>query len=254
MKHLKLVASAVAFSALVSTNTFATYHHKYQHENYSNVKCEVPCSVQAPSCQPLWTGFYVGIDAGLSEHTMSVTDLDYDVNGGTLDQTSRNDFSPGLHIGYREQLNQQPISGVFGIEAAINWVNSSYNESYDGIPPNYQISSKLRNYETLQLIGGLAANRTLLFLSAGFAYGDFEGAWIHVRGNSDESFNNLGDNVFGLVAGAGVEYAFTDTIFLRAKVETASFNRYSSSDADGSTNAINNYVTNGSIGLNWKFA
>jgi outer membrane immunogenic protein len=59
-----------------------------------------------------WTGFYAGLNAGVVNHTMNVTDVDATTFLATIQQVSNPKFSGGLQIGYRSQIDLVSVPGV----------------------------------------------------------------------------------------------------------------------------------------------
>ena len=59
---------------------------------------------------------------------------------------------------------------------------------------------------------------------------------------------------FGSALGVGIEYAFTDAISARFKVDAITPNRYSTSDDVGDTFQVSNSIVQATFGLNYKFA
>lgn len=242
MKHVKLVTSAFVLASLFSSVTFANASYK------GEVMPLMPAYYN-------WTGFYAGVNVGGVDYTSYVTDIDQFDYDSTLRLDPNASWTGGLQIGWRYQVNNAPAAGVFGVEGSFNWVNHTYSTTFGGggAVPDYDISTKLKNIWMIQAMGGIAADRTLLFLGAGVAWVDVSGSWVSLDGNSKRDFSTSKNQVGGVLS-AGVEYAFTDMISLRLKVDDVVTKRYSNSNDDGFTFLTSNNVVQATLGLNVKFA
>jgi outer membrane immunogenic protein len=164
-----------------------------------------------------WSGFYVGIFAGVG-HTSSDWDgVDDDVAvapaniNESLDETA-------LLLGGLIGINFQHDRWVFGAEGDLAWFHSKEHENLDGAE-GLDITSEIDLLGTVRARVGYAADRTLLYITAGLAFADTEHIW------DDGGFPNPGNPLdlppkklhldFGWVAGAGIEHAWTDDLLVR---------------------------------------
>lgn len=246
MKHFKLAATAFALATLFSTATFA---HNYKGENLKGEVPPCPC----PAATYSWSGAYVGANLGLQYWTMGVTDIDDFDWGGLLNLESRNDWTVGLQIGWRTAVDCNGYTGVFGVEGSYNWSDPDYSKSVGN--NDFDVHTDFHNLWMAQLTGGVAVDRTLLFVAAGIAHANFSGSFTDVAEDDTRNFGP-GESAWGPALGIGLEYAITDCVTLRAKVDDISFNRYSVSDSRRTSHSylIGNDVVQGTIGFNWKFA
>lgn len=219
------------------------------------------CS-QAPFAQPLkdevaynWSGVYAGLNAGFVQHTMHMTDVQASSFNATIAQVANPKFSGGFQVGYRSQLDLSYSSGVFGLEFSDTISDVKFNKNYGSPYALYQLSSenKLNNIALLQMIGGITANRTLLFLAAG-------GSRTHVSGfvkNTDgiPFFNgfSVSDTAFSAAFGGGIEYAFSRAISGRFKLDVILPNTFSTYDNTGDNYQISNSVVQATFGVNYRF-
>jgi outer membrane immunogenic protein len=190
-------------------------------------------------------GSYIGGNLGNAVHTFKIFDRDYDWFGGTQDL--RGD---GLVFGLQGGHNWQSGAGVFGIELDYNF--SSISEDYrysDAV----DIETELDALATLRFRGGLAVGRTLVFTTAGLAYGDFSASW-NEDGDPDDSFPDLGDSVTGWVYGAGIEHV-TSNGNISWKVEGlwTVFDDYDVTNDIDYTFVIDNEVFVIRFGVNYHF-
>jgi opacity protein-like surface antigen len=243
MKRFKLAASLFVSTALLSPATFA--HVSFKGE-------VLPASTIAPHN---WTGFYAGINAGMVKHTMSMTDDQAASFNATIDQVSNPQLTTGLQLGYRRQLDLTAASGVYGLEFSANFSNATFNKQYGSPFALYQLNAKnsLNNYCLLQLIGGIAADKTLLFLAAGASWSDITGRVTNVTSIPFFNSFNVGKGIIGTALGGGAEYAFNEAISARLKVDLITPNTYSTADNLGNNYQISNSTVQTTLGINYKF-
>jgi outer membrane immunogenic protein len=119
-----------------------------------------------------WSGFYVGMNAGVNRNTYHNSDLDYYWNGADNSLQSYS-VAPGLKAGYNWQFGQL----VVGVEGDYNVnLGSASKETLCGSSAcsnaRYGVSGEVDSYGSLRARGGLALDRALLYLTAGGAYGE----------------------------------------------------------------------------------
>ncbi len=92
----------------------------------------------------------------------------------------------------------------------------------------YELQSinKLKNLELLQVTGGIAVDKTLLFLAAGLSSTTISGSLTNLDGTPFFEFLNTGKSTIGWSLGAGLEYALTNKLSARFKVDVLSSNTY----------------------------
>ncbi len=154
-----------------------------------------------------WTGFYIGAQAGYAW-------ADTEASSGPLtgyDQTyaySPEGFVGGGHVGY----NWQAHNWVFGVEA--DFEAADISETGVG-------SLGFTHRTDIDWLGsvrgrlGVAMDRTLFYVTGGWAFGDVE--ITKATGAGATPFATYGDTRNGWTAGAGIEHAFTNN--LTARVE-----------------------------------
>ena len=84
-----------------------------------------------PPPAPTWTGFYVGIDGGVTRHDAWFNDLTGFVRFGSF--ASYNTAKTGGVLGGFAGYNWQDRSFVFGVEADINWIDAKAQETWGGL-------------------------------------------------------------------------------------------------------------------------
>lgn len=174
-----------------------------------------PAFVPAPPFT--WTGFYVGINGGYAWGNWSDGFGDsFNSNGGIVGGT----------VGFNYQWNWF----VAGFEADLDWSDQKFSQSASaggvvfGTPVSASATFNYKNdvLSTFAARFGVAADHALFYAKAG-------GAWTQENFNETASFSigappvtvtGSGNDTFsrlGWMAGAGVEYAFTNN--LTGKVE-----------------------------------
>jgi opacity protein-like surface antigen len=203
-----------------------------------------------------WTGFYAGVNVGAVKHTMNITDNEATAFLGTIQEASNPDISGGFQLGYRRQLDLARVSNVYGLEFSTNFSDNGFNQVYGSPFALYQLNSenKLKNVSLLQVTGGIAADRTLLFLAAGMSWSTISGSVTSVDGAPFFNSFNLNKTAFGTALGAGLEFAFTNAISARVKVDVISPDVYSTSNNVGNSYQISNNIVQGTFAMNYKFA
>lgn len=202
-----------------------------------------------------WTGLYLGVNAGAVKHTMHVTDNQATTFFATIQQEADPQFTGGFQLGYRKQLDPIKTSGVFGLEFSADFANADFTNDYGSPYALYQLhaENQLRDLLLLQLIGGIAADRTLLFLAAGLSWTKINGSMRNTDGIPFFHSFSVAKKALGTAVGGGIEYAFSDRISGRAKVDAIFTNPYSRFDDTGSIYQISNTIVQGTLAVNYKF-
>lgn len=147
----------------------------------------------APVYKPVptftWTGFYGGVNAGygFGEYT-GLSSPNFKKPSG---------FVGGGQIGYNYQINQM----VLGVETDLQGTDIHAKNSAAGVAGS---KSRLPYFGTVRARAGVAIDRFLPYLTAGFAYG---GSETTIPGTGKGSATH-----YGWVVGGGVEYALTNNI------------------------------------------
>jgi len=202
-----------------------------------------------------WTGYYAGLNAGILKHTLNMTDNDATSFYATIEQVSNPKFTGGFQVGYLYQLDLAPASGVFGLEFNANFSNAKFNQEYGSSFALYQLEAEneLKNYYSLQFIGGLAADRALLFLAAGLSLSNISGNVSNQDGIPFFDGFSLSKKALGTTVGGGIEYALSETISVRFEVDIITPRGYTTSDEVDDDFWISNNIVRGILGVNYKF-
>ena len=145
-----------------------------------------------------WTGFYVGGQIGVVTNSMSADPWSDPGFAGTV--VARGDMAQtlaGIHAGYNYQFNNFLVGGVEGD------LNGRFGEGF--FPATDLLIRSTWDASLRARLGILVTPRTLLYGTAGVAFGNFTTAAASAPVESN--FDILGGNRIGWTAGAGLQYA-----------------------------------------------
>jgi outer membrane immunogenic protein len=200
---MRFAASVLGITALMSTSALAADLVLYDPVD------TVPEVAYDPSYD--WTGFYAGVsgglvvgDSALEQEALVPTPATYaktyDPSGGFL----------GVHAGYLFALDN---GIVFGLEGDWQWMEAEGELALDGPGPvgvSFTGTSTLNSMGSIRGRLGYAADRTLFYVTGGFAVADYDYSYgPNIVGVSNTAGNF---DAKGYTAGVGVAQAFTDTI------------------------------------------
>jgi len=206
------LAYGVAFGALAATSPALA----------ADVAMPAYKAAAAPAAYD-WSGFYLGVTAGGGMASLPVTSMDFFVGIGAMKSAGA---VGGVHAGYNWQFTP---SFLVGLEGDFNW--ASFKESdttcfgscaLNLIGDRSVASSRLDQFSTLRARFGLTSDRTLVYVTAGPAWGHIDASLAELGCPncdagapraiaSDSSFH------IGIALGAGVEYALTQNWILRGE-------------------------------------
>ncbi|MCL4674669.1 MAG: outer membrane beta-barrel protein [Pararhodobacter sp.] len=161
-----------------------------------------PPVVPPPSYSYDWNGGYIGIGLAYTSAESSINLPAVSVPGATGP-------SLGVLVGY----NWQRSNTVMGVEAALNFSNLSGNNTC-GLGAPFGCTMQVNNFAALRARLGYAMDRTLLFVTAGYAtdlrnYSVTNGI---VTASTNIRFN-------GPVVGVGIEHALSNSWTVRGDLE-----------------------------------
>ena len=208
----KLLASLATFTALTAAASAA----------------DLPRRAPPPIFTPIpvftWTGAYFGINAGYITSTKdSVTTVGvFPVNTGVITgnrpgllRLPQDGFTGGGQIGYNYQFT--PGAGVVvGIEADASYTDMSRTRGFRGTAGGISTYRESLDYlGTVRGRLGYAFDRTLVYATGGFAYGDETRRGLYQTAAGVPSFfGSRSRTDTGYAAGAGIEYALPTDSFL----------------------------------------
>lgn len=195
----------------------------------------------APAAQAVntfsWEGAYAGVNAGYGFGKMK------DDVGGVIKPRG---FVGGVQAGYNWQFDQV----VAGIEADFQGSTMKQAITFDN--DNGEVlggnSAKIQWFGTVRgRLGANIAERTMLYGTAGLAYGQ-------VKFEEFSRYNTyaVSQTRTGYTVGGGVEYAFTDNMTLKTEYLYTDLGKISLGNSDNSVKAKTNFHTV-RIGVNYKF-
>ena len=168
-----------------------------------------------------WTGFYVGVNGG------------WGGTSGGGDLGSPTGGLVGGTVGYNYQIGQF----VAGLEGDWDWADVN-KSGVNGVAGAY--SNKIDSLVTARARAGVALDRALLYVTAGYAGADDK---VSFPGVSSTDWRSGG------AFGAGIEYAFTNNISAKAEYIYAPFE--SKTYAPGVKSNLDLSLVR--AGLNYKF-
>jgi opacity protein-like surface antigen len=194
-----------------------------------------------------WTGFYVGGAAGGGLLNSSTGDTDHDIWDNDVDLTEWGGVAGGT-LGYSKQFG----AGVLGVEGDINWTGFD-NEYGLGSSSDY-VRTEWNWFATVRGRAGLAADRTLIYATAGIAFVDvdyFTTSNQSAGCSGSATCARASETKTGFVFGGGAEYALNNN--LSVKLEYLYINI---PDERTFTNDPDEFVFNSNaqlarVGLNW---
>jgi outer membrane immunogenic protein len=161
-------------------------------------------AADAPSTRPLqpvvaapldlWTGIYLGVHAGYAWGDNHIVDAN--VGPTQISNLDPSGWLGGFQIGYNRQLAPNWFAGL-----EVDLSASDLNESGSTSPSGFAVRSKIDYFGTVRTRIGYAADRTLFYLTGGFA-------WSHGKFFENPGSLNHDEYHGGWTAGAGLEYAF----------------------------------------------
>jgi outer membrane immunogenic protein len=170
-----------------------------------------------------WDGVYVGATAGYAfGHSPSTLDVRYADETTfqarqNIDSINASGFIGGVSIGYNHSAG--PL--VFGLEGDVSYLGAKARDVDEFVFAGFQneIATKYHWLGTVRARAGVQNGRWLGFATGGFAFGGFE----DFIGGTDAFSGPVPDfsggvkTKAGYVIGAGVEYAATAKISIKAE-------------------------------------
>ncbi len=191
-----------------------------------------------------WNGWYFGGQVGLTQHQATYEEPDYDWYGHTMDFNSLGG-SLGAQVGYNRVQNNRLV----GIEADFSFLTNSETSIYasdDNIP------NSAKSLATLRARTGLAIDNTMVFVTGGLAFANFDRSWTEFNDVSD-SWPDLGDSKVGVSLGFGIEHAINDKWSVAGMYTANIFGENTSINADSYPLRINDDIHRVSLAFNYNF-
>lgn len=146
-----------------------------------------------------WSGFYAGVHIGAGSGPVTVLPLE------PFDDSTATGWLVGGQLGYNAQFD----SFVLGIEGDIAWSNINNQDDLDN---GYEGEVNVNWLSTLRGRAGFAADSALFYVTAGLAV-----AGADYTDHDWDPNETLSGTHVGWAAGAGVEFAVTEEVSLKAE-------------------------------------
>jgi opacity protein-like surface antigen len=161
-----------------------------------------------------WAGWYAGINAGGGMAAANFWDPDC---SSCADPAFRKPFATiGGQVGYNWQIG----SMVFGLEGDLNWVSARASQPF-AIDDNNDFFGTARfrfdAFGSLRGRAGIAFDRTLIYVTAGPAWGHFKSSVDAINAPPDGQHVTDDSWHLGVAAGAGIEFLLTPDWTLRGE-------------------------------------
>lgn len=168
----------------------------------------------------VWTGGYVGLQAGYAWGKSHYSNEEYD---DFADHDPKGGFG-GVYAGYNHQLANNV---VLGVDADLNYsgIDGSADFYWNGNDPEPGASADVRWTGAARVRLGYAMDRVLPYVAGGVAFADYR------MELADEFVHSK--TLTGWTIGGGLEYAATDNILLRAEYRYTDYGNDTWSDWAG---------------------
>ncbi|MCQ8780846.1 outer membrane protein [Mangrovibrevibacter kandeliae] len=162
---------------------------------------------------PMWSGFYVGGQAGVAFNGDNSNNFDFGGAGVVDDAFGGGDdagFIGGVHAGYDYQINNFVIGAV--VDA--NYIDAERNQGFTTGGATYNTQQEIDFLGTARLRAGVAFSNLLVYGTGGLAYASLDTKHSDVPAGADVHDD---DNDFGYAVGGGIDYLVTPNISIGAE-------------------------------------
>ena len=194
-----------------------------------------------------WSGLYVGVvgSYGWGEFDSSSEAAFHELNdfSGPLDNADG--WLAGGTVGFNHQVNDI----VWGIEADVSW--SSVNDDFVTADPEWH--ADLEWFATVRPRIGFAVDRFLPYVTGGLAIG---GINLDATDNFAATSDSDNKTHFGWTIGAGVEFAVSENMTIKAEYDYVDFGREEYDVTGTGFHAVEDMdldIHMVRVGLNWSF-
>ncbi len=174
----------------------------------------VPAAIIAPAFN--WTGFYVGADVGYWAGPSHIT---YPAAPMFFGSATPQGFKLGGHVGYRHQFANNV---VLGLEGDLSWLGNASRETF--VNSGVRVARIRGNWDgSIRATAGFAIDRALIYGTAGVAFINATGCTAFGPGDVCAPNTQFGGTRVGWTAGAGLAYAVTQNVAIRAEYLYANY-------------------------------
>lgn len=167
----------------------------------ADLPSKVASPVPAITPQANWSGFYLGLQAGLARSTDTHSDLDYWYFNHTNIERSSNAPAFGIKAGYDQSFG----SVIAGVVSEVSTGNFKAGKEVSPLDPSYNIRSQANFLGSLRGKLGVGVSDIALYATAGVAFSNTKHKYNETDG-SGEHYNSSGKTT-GWVVGLGADYA-----------------------------------------------
>ncbi len=157
-----------------------------------------------------WSGFYVGAHAGYDW-------FETETNGYYAYDHDLDSWSGGIQVGYDHQHPNGIVTGFIADIGLSDASGSRYTVDTGGLTVITQARSKVEAYSTFRGRLGYAAGAFLPYLTGGIAWARQEVDYFQDFGFGFTTNVNETKNRIGWTVGAGLEYAISDRMSIKAE-------------------------------------
>jgi len=184
--------------------------------------------VKAPIVAPIpvfsWTGCYIGGNVGYGKGQTSQNVSFDDIQNGGEFHPATNFNNKGGAYGLQGGCNYQWGMFVAGLEGDYSWANLTAHSGFIA-PENFDptlidsaaFNSKISSLASIRGRFGIAADRFLVYTTMGWAWAKFKYSYVFNDWSDGSSVSSFSTTADGVVLGAGVNYALTNWLILRAE-------------------------------------
>lgn len=189
--------------------------------NISHAADVVYHSPEAPTYDEasIWAGGYIGGQVGYNWAKNKFSGFNNDFSA------SANGFMGGIYAGYNWEFSN---AYVFGLEGDLNYSDLSKDTDILFKNRNYVWNSRVEWEGALRARFGINYERWLPYVAGGVAFASVK----HNLATGNTDLGTASDTNVGFTLGAGVDYALTNNLLLRAEYRYNDYGKQSIDDND----------------------
>ena len=200
-------------------------------------------AAQSQSTSFDWDGWFFGGQVGLTGHTATYEDRDYDWYSHSQDFESVSG-SLGVQLGYNIVDNSQ----LTGFVADLSFLGNSTETIYSS---DVIVANDVNYLATLRGRAGLAVENTMVYVTGGLAFAGFDRSWTEFN-DVDDTWPDLGADKLGVVLGFGVERAINNRWSISGEYTASVFGDNTSFNDDDFPLEINDTVHQVTLAFNYN--
>ncbi|MFS8039127.1 outer membrane protein [Xanthobacter sp. AM11] len=194
-----------------------------------------------------WWGGYLGLQVGYAWADAGGEDCNWARTGCPDYDTGATGLVGGAYAGFNWQISQLVLGIEGDIEGSTVSGRSSFRSPYVAYVFGHSVDETWQGSVRARL--GYAVERTLVYATAGVAYGDFfNNVW-----RLGKSFHAYGEVRSGWTVGAGIEQAVSDNVIARLEYRYTGFESSENSFGSNSTLIQDLNLQAVRLGLAYKF-